>query len=302
MQPRTTHRHASALGLLLALVTVMATVLSSCDRHTPTAGPGPAQRGPARLEVATSAYPLAQLVAYIGGQDVKVTDLSPPGEQPTGVKLGQAGLATLRHAALVVVVGDGYQPAIEAAAAGARHHLSVLASISHRARPYEFWLDPTLMSKAAFAVYKALSAVDPSAERQFHNGWLDFQSVASSLESDFNNTFSTCSKSEIVTADGAFDRMAADFGLHDLAISAEGVEKAVAAVRAGSLPGVFSEVGVPAGSVQAVATAAHVKVKVLDPLEVAPGPTEPTLSYFSTMEKDLSALEGPLGCDTSEIF
>ena len=44
-------------------------------------------------------------------------------------------------------------------------------------------------------------------------------------------------------------------------------------------------------------------VKSLDPLEVAPSPTEgrpPT--YFDVMESDLTALEGGLACDTTSNY
>jgi ABC-type Zn uptake system ZnuABC Zn-binding protein ZnuA len=78
------------------------------------------------------------------------------------------------------------------------------------------------------------------------------------------------------------------------------VEKTVALVRTSSFPSVFSEVGVPSGQVQEVARSAVVTVKSLDPMELAPSPTGPTPpTYFAVMEDDLTALEGPLACDTT---
>jgi zinc transport system substrate-binding protein len=303
-------RLARLLALSLALAGV-AYATAGCGGDSGQPGPLHAQ-GPGRsaagqvqaapISVVASAYPLAQLISYLGGPLVRVTNLVPPGVQPEGLRLGTKGLAALRSAQLVVVVGDGYQPSVEAAAAKAKHHLAVLPAISGSARPYEFWLDPALMSKAAHVVSKALAAADPAGRRQFRNGWLDFQSVASSLESDFYNTFTTCSKSEIVTSDAAFGRMASDFGMTDVAVSAEGVAKAVAFVKEYSLSGVFSEDGVPPGSVEQVAARAHVGMSTLDPLELTPSPGSPHLSYFSEMERNLSVLEGHLSCDTSENF
>ena len=71
-------------------------------------------------------------------------------------------------------------------------------------------------------------------------------------------------------------------------------------MRQYSLPTVFSEVGVPSGQVQEVARSAGASIASLNPLELAPSPGGPApLSYFAVMEYDLTALEGPLACDTS---
>jgi zinc transport system substrate-binding protein len=287
-------------GLLAGLVSALGGCGGGGDRAAVAKAPKAPKAAP--ISVAASVYPLAQLISYIGGPLVRVTNLAPPGAQPEGLRLGPDGLASLRSARLVVDVGDGYQPAVEAAARRAAHHLAVLPAVSKQAKPYEFWLDPALMSKAAKAVSEALTVADPAGRRQFHNGWLDFQSVAASLESDFYNSLTTCSKSEIVTANDAFGRLAADFGLKDLAVSSTGVAKAASFVEQYSLPAVFSETGSPSALVKQVAARAHVRVRALGPLELTPSPGSPHLSYFSEMEQDLSALESGLACDTSENF
>ena len=54
---------------------------------------------------------------------------------------------------------------------------------------------------------------------------------------------------------------------------------------------------------QKVAQVAGAGVKSLDPMEVAPSLHGPApLSYFAVMEEDLTALEGPLACDTSNSY
>ncbi len=209
----------------------------------------------------------------------------------------------VRSASLVVDVGDGYQPGVEAVFRSAHRHLSLLPDLSATAQPYEFWLDPSLMGRAATVVAGALSAADAGAKAQFENGARDFQSVVGSIESDLESTFSGCTRSVFVTSDDAFGRFAASYDLTDVAVSADGVAKAAAVVTAGSLPDVFAEVGVPTQSVDKVARAAGVGVKSLDPMEVVPaGHGAAPLGYFSVMEEDLTALEVPLACDTSDNY
>lgn len=256
----------------------------------------------APLRVVASAYPLAQLAQYIGGKAVTVVDLAGAGVQPQGLSLSRRARQEIAGAALVVEVGDGYQPQVEQAA-GRRPHLALLPLVSKTSGAYQFWLDPTLMSEAGFAMAKAMTKAGPGHARQFENGARDFQSLASSIGSDYVNSLSTCTRTDFMTTDNAFGRLAARFGLHDMAITSLGTKKAVALVRQHHLPAVFTEVGVGSGLLQLVAGLSGAKVKTLNPLEVAPlSGTPKTNSYFSVMEQNLNALEGPLSCDTSEVF
>ncbi len=275
-------------------------LFAGCGNSRPSTGRGIATtRAP--MEVVVSAYPLAVLVNYVGGKAVKVVDLAPPGAPPQGIALRPGQVDVVRSAPLVIDVGDGYQPAVEAVVqSSGRRHLSLLPALTAAARPYEFWLDPGLMGKAAALVARALSAADSGQRTQFENGSRDFQSVVGSIESDLESTFTNCSRRVFVTADDAFGRLAASYDLNDVAVDITGIEKAAAVVTRSSLPDVFSEVGVIPGAVQKVAQVAGVGVKSLDPMEVAPSPDgPPPLSYFGVMEEDLTALEAPLACDTS---
>src|SRR6516165_10808929 len=67
-----------------------------------------------RPEIVTSAFALAQLTSYIGGKAIQVVNLAPPGVQPHGLHLTPAGRAAIGRSALVIDVGDGYQPQVEA--------------------------------------------------------------------------------------------------------------------------------------------------------------------------------------------
>ena len=69
----------------------------------------------------------------------------------------------------MIDVGDGYQPQVEAATA-AHRHLSVLPPVSKQAQPFEFWLNPYLMAKAAALIAKELTAVDPADRKEFADG------------------------------------------------------------------------------------------------------------------------------------
>lgn len=289
------------VALSAMAATVAACAFSSCGG---TASPKAAKATASeRLVVVVGAYPLAQLAAYIGGGSVRVVDLAAGALPPQGLALTAQDRAEIAGAGLVLDVGDGYQPAVEQAAAQARHHLALLPAVSKAARPYEFWLDPTLMANAAAAIGKAMTGADPSGRMQFANGVRDFQSVAQSVGSDYVNSLSSCTRHQFMSADDAFGRLAWRYGLRDLSIEALGEKKAEALVGQDHLPAVFTEKGVSSGLLQVVASAAAVSVKTLDPMEETPLSGTPRLnSYFSVMEDNLQALEGPLACDSSVLF
>ena len=109
-----------------------------------------------------------------------------------------------------------------------------------------------------------------------------------------------------MTADDAFAGMARRYGLTDEVVgTAAGpggagpaaVAAAAGRVRAAGVTTVFSEPFVPDGTIQAVAAAAHAKVRVLDPLTGAPPAGWPhQADYLRLMEANLGALNGALGC------
>ncbi len=294
------HTGRTKYAAVLVFAASLATTAADLAGSAALVAASPARPGRAQPEVVASGYAIAQLTSYIAGKDVNVVDLARAGVQPQGLALTPSGRADIKRAALVIDVGDGYQPQVEAAARTARRHLSLLPHLSKQAQPYEFWLDPYLMAKAAVLIANQLTAVDPASRRVFGDGSRNFQSVALSIESDFESTLSDCTGTEFVTSDGAFARMAASFDLVDVAVDAAGVKKSASIVRQNSLPAVFSEMGVPSGPLQQVARSTGARVASLNPLELAPPEGGPApLSYFAVMEFDLTALEGPLACDTT---
>ncbi|MBO0693266.1 MAG: zinc ABC transporter substrate-binding protein, partial [Acidimicrobiaceae bacterium] len=168
------------------------------------------------LTVVTSLYPLAQAVEEVGGSQVRVIDLARPGVDPRTMTLNRGERREIRRAALVVDIGRGFQPSVEAAAEGARRNLALLPALGGT-NPY-IWLDPALMEKAATLIRTALTGAEPAARSVFTTGALDLVSEASSLDIDFQNSLAVCPDSTFVTSDDAFARMAARYGLTDHAV------------------------------------------------------------------------------------
>ena len=255
------------------------------------------------LTVVTSLYPLAQAVSEVGGSQVRVIDLARSGVDPATMPVDPQERREIQGASLVVDIGDGFQPAVESAATGARRTLALLPALGGT-NPY-IWLDPVLMEKAAPLIGNALSRAEPAARSVFATGAEDLESEASSLDIDFQNSFAVCPDTTFVTSNDAFARMAARYGLTDHAVGttsqpdAREVRAASSAITASRTGTAFSEPYVNDVLISAAAQAAGAKEAALSTLETPPpSGSRAEVSYSNQMENDLHTLTDALQCPT----
>lgn len=269
------------------------------------AGCGSTQVHAPVLTVVTSLYPLAEAVSEVGGAQVHVVDLARPDTDPRTVRLSAGQIAAIRKAALVVDIGGGFQPSVEAAARAARHTLSLLPTLGGT-NPY-VWLDPSLMQRADTAIRAALTRAEPAARSVFANGAEDLAAELSSLDIDFQNSLSVCPDSAFVTSDDAFARLAKQYGVVDRVAGASTepnaaqVRAAAAAITASHSVTAFAEPYVSSLTISAAASAAGVKVGILDTIETPPATgSRAEVSYSNLMEVDLKALTTAMQCPSTD--
>lgn len=284
--------------VLVAALSVLGTVFAAGCGTVPTDAP--------TISVVTSIYPLAQAVSAIGGSTVAVTDLATAGVDPRTMSLTPAQVARVHRAAVVIDVGEGFQPAVENAASGSAR----VVSLAPRFGPpgNGAWLDPTTMTRMLPVITAALSAANPKATSSYNNGERDFYEQVSSTGNDFQDALSACPKNQIAAPDAALSTVASDYHLHlhqlgtspspTPAVVAKG---AVAVARAG-ITTVFSEPWVATATVKAVAGQSGAKVRAFDTLEAPPAGGWPKDStYITLMENNLQTLTSAFGCpDTTD--
>jgi len=285
-------------GAVLVLTTGL--VAAACG------GPTAASTHAATIQVVTGVYPLAQTVEQIGQGKVAVADVVPPGSDPSSYELNAAQVQQVRHAAVVVLVGGGFQPSLEAAAVGATGVVVNLDSQLAASDPY-VWLDPQTMGRALPVIAAALEKANPGAATLYRDGAEAFGDEVASTEIDYESTLSTCPHRTIVTPDGAFLSVAADYDLVDQVVGtaphpdAALVAAAAARVSAAGLTTVFSEPFADNATIEAVAAGAHVKVRVLDPLTgPPPGGWPSQANYLNLLEVNLGTLSNALGCPNTD--
>jgi zinc transport system substrate-binding protein len=284
-----------ALRLIAAVLAVAA--LAGCG--------GGSDGASARRNVLASFYPLEYAAQRIGGDQVQVTNLTPPGVEPHDLELTPRDVARVHDADVVLYLGAGFQPAVDDAVEDASGELvDLLEGLQLRegvggetvSDPH-VWLDPTLYARVVERIGRALGS--PQRARQL-------ETKLRALDASFRAGLGRCERRELVTSHAAFGYLAARYGLEQVPLTGvtpeaeptpRKLEEAVRRVRETGATTIFFETLVSPRVAQTVARETGARTAVLNPIE---GLTQEQAAqnddYFTLMRANLRALRKALGC------
>lgn len=291
------------------LVPVLLLVVTGCTTEAPSEAPSVVVTTPA----------VAAIVEALVPEGIEVVDLSAGSTDAHDLEMSPSQIETLQSAEVVIVIGGGFQPAIESAAPTDALVLSRLIGQEDReghaddadqpgGDPDEhdaghddehagefdphFWLSPASTLKVLPAIAEAVSAVaDPLLD--------EVGQMLNDLDAQYRSTLAGCAHSTLVTSHAAFGYVTGDYGLEGFPLAGSGHEtepmpqtlaKAIELVRDQRIPTVFAESRSVTDPVVAVARDATAEVAVLDPLEG--GGTD----YFDRLGENLEVLAKGLDC------
>ncbi|RKE19008.1 metal ABC transporter substrate-binding protein [Streptomyces sp. TLI_171] len=289
-----------------------------------------ADKSGGKLDVVASFYPMEFLARQIGGEHVKVTDLTAAGVEPHDLELTAKQVAAVQRADAVIYL-KGLQPTVDQAVAQSHskhlvdataasplvdHHLdegdgegeSKGADGEHdhehsaaTGDPH-IWLDPARYTAVARSVGAELAAADPANAADYQRNTDALVTRLTALDQEFRAGLQNVGTRTFVTSHAAFGYLADHYGLEQIAINgvdpeAEPTPSRLAAIqRAAKENGVttvFFESLVSPKLANTVAGDLGLKTAVLDPLE---GIKEPDKNdYFSVMRQNLTNLRTALG-------
>ena len=261
------------------------------------------------VDVVAAFYPLAEASRNVGGDDVRVTNVTAAGAEPHDVELSPDAVDTIEDADVVVFVGGGFQPALEKVAARRGDDqvtLDVLDHVESQGDDPHFWLDPVQMVKAVDAIETALSQVAPGVASSFAERARDYRDELGSLDRAYTEGLATCDVRAFVTAHAAFGYLAARYDLEQVAIAGlspeaepdpRRLDQVIEQITARGIDTVFSEDMSDPGVAEAAAREAGVRVDVLSPLEgLSAEQADGGADYISVMRENLAALRRALRC------
>ena len=282
--------------------------LSACGDDAAKVGEGAG----GRVDVVANFYPVAEAATRIGGDRVRVTNLTPAGAEPHDIELTTRQLDKLEDADLVVYLGRGFQPAVEkvaerrdAASLDLLERIDLAPDDRGGVDPH-FWLDPNLMAEAVKAIVDALVVASPADISVFRTNAVRYERELRALDVELQGGLAVCERREIVTSHSAFFYLARRYGLEQLAVAGLSPEAEPDAGRLASLSDqikakgattVFYEDLVSPRVARALAREAGVKTAVLSPLEgLSKDQADAGKDYNAVMRDNLVALRGALSC------
>lgn len=279
------------------------------------------------LRVVASFYPLAEAASRVGGDRVDVANLTPGGSEPHDFELTTRDVDRVEDADLVVYLGGGFQPAIEAAVTRSPARAVDLLSADldlleghddehgddehgdgdDAVSDPHVWLDPTLMAAMVGTIRDELTELDPAGRADYAANADAYTTELAALDAAFGDGLARCEQRTFVTAHEAFGYLARRYDLTEQAIAGLSPEaepdpqrlaELIDQVKAEGITTVFTETLVSPRVAETLAREAGVEVAVLNPVE---GRTDDERSrgetYVSLMEDNLAALRDALRCE-----
>jgi zinc transport system substrate-binding protein len=269
-----------------------------------------------RLDVVAGFYPVAAAAQRVGGSCVSVQNLTPAGAEPHDLELTTDEVDAIQDADVVLLLGHGFQPAVEDAAAGRDEGTVELldqlgSSSADRSdavpRDPHVWLDPVLYGRVVDAVKRALVRADPSCRSRMERNAAALHNAIDAVDADYEAGLRDCARDVLVTAHDAFGHLARRYHLRQEGIAGVSPEEEPNAQRMSELADLVNRTGVttifteelvsPRVADALAREAGGVRTATLNPLE---GLTDDQIErgddWASVMRTNLQALRRALDC------
>ncbi|MGW7787548.1 metal ABC transporter substrate-binding protein [Streptomyces tricolor] len=304
----------------VAAATALGTgTLSACSSDSAAANTG-------KFDVVASFYPMQFLAERIGGDHVRVTTLTSPGQEPHDLEISPKQIAALQESDAVLYLKD-LQPSVDDAVAQSpvktkidagsltplEHHGNEVgghaAEHDHEHGEEEggkdphIWLDPAKYAQVAEGVGKAFEKADPKHAADYKKNTAALVKQLGELDTHFKTGLADTKSKVFITTHAAFGYLAERYGLTEEAINGLDPESEPSAARvkdlekmaeADGVTTVFYETLVSDKTAKTIANDAGLKTDVLDPIE---GITDRSRGkdYFAVQRANLKALQQALG-------
>ncbi|GAA1429413.1 zinc ABC transporter substrate-binding protein [Streptomyces thermospinosisporus] len=294
---------------------------------TGCAGDSAAAGNTEKFDVVASFYPMAFLAEQIGGEQVNVTTLTEPGQEPHDLEISARQVARLEESDAALYL-KGLQPSVDEAIGQSpvktKIDAAALTSLEEHGGEHEeehggeheghdhaheggrdphLWLDPVKYAEVAEAVGAAFEKADPEHASGYRKNTEALVKKLTALDTRFRTGLEKRKTDVFVTTHSAFGYLAERYGLVEESIAGLDPESEPSGARVKELSRtakedgvttVFYETLVSDRTARTLAKDAGLKTDVLDPLE---GITDKSRGddYFEVMEANLRALQSALG-------
>ncbi|AYN41467.1 zinc ABC transporter substrate-binding protein [Streptomyces dangxiongensis] len=283
-----------------------------------------------KFDVVASFYPMTFLAERIGGEHVRVTTLTSPGQEPHDLEISPRQIAQLEESDAALYL-SGLQPSVDEAVAQSPVRTKIDAArlttleehgtevgghaaghATHEDGEHEdgegtgkdphIWLDPVRYAQVAEGVGKAFEKADPEHAADYRKNTAALAGELDALDLRFRRSLAHTRSKVFLTTHAAFGYLAERYGLTEEAVngldpesepSAARVKALERTARADGVSTVFYETLVSDRTARTLAHDTGLRTDVLDPLE---GITDRSRGkdYLAVQEANLKALRQAL--------
>jgi len=291
-------------ALLSAPLLVLATAGTACSADDADDG---------KLVVAAAFFPIEEIVRRVGGSDVEVITLVPPGEEAHEYEPTPKQLTALSDADIVFYLGNGFQPGVEASLEALPRGVEVVDLLdtlpllpADGGDDPHAWLDPDNMHTMTAVVAAELASEAPELGGAIAERAGEYADELATLDADFSDGLAFCDSRVLVTGHDAFAYLAAAYDLEAVSIagispseepSPQTLEDIAELAQERGVTTIFFEDNLPDDLSRTVADEIGADTAVLDPVEsLSRDQLDAGETYVSLMRANLAALRTGLRC------
>ncbi len=275
-----------------------------------------------KLRVLTTIFPIYDFTREVGGTEIEVRNLLPPGVDPHEFALSPRDAELVAGADLILANGIGLDDFILEAArkAGVPEERVVrvapdsimisrteLIPKSELSDPHR-WIDPVLAGIYVRRISSALVAanyargVAVEVNQRIRAAEIAYMARLAVLDRDYQHRLSGVPGRSMIAFHGAFENLARRYGLKLVAVwqrtpgrepAPREVGRILQVARIENVRALFSEPQFSPKAIEMIAADAHLPVYTLDPVETAPDFA--TTHYIDVMKHNLDTLVTALG-------
>jgi len=273
-----------------------------------------------KLNVAASFYPLAHIVAEVGGQHVSVKNILPPGAEPHDFEPSPQQFVDLGKSDLFIFNGGHFEPWISTWEKGVSTKSGrVLNMVDELARRQNglierggevdphVWLDPVMFRQEVEIIRDVLIEIDPKNTPAYQANANQFIDSINELDQRFREGLRECVKHEAIVSHDAFGYLARryDFSIIPIAgispdeePSPRDIARIADIAREKGLEYIFFETTVNPRLSETIAREVGATTLVLNPLEsLTADEVQSGEDYISIMAMNLNNLQIAMSCN-----
>jgi len=266
-----------------------------------------ARTSQAKLQVTTSSYVAYALTREVGGEQVALTLLVPPGTEPHHFEPTPGAIIAVQKADLFVYLSSQAEPWTVDILQGTPGIRAVAAAPVETGEDPHVWMTPYGALSMVKQIAAALSKTDPAHKSYYQKNVKRFEQEMNRLHQDFLSGLKNCQSREVIHIGHlAFRQLADTYGLnlqsltgtsHQGEHSVYKLTGLVRSIRKKQVPTIFTEPLLSPDLSAAIAQETRVQVLPLYTIEeISKTDFEQGVRYEDVMRRNLQQLQKGLKC------